>query len=210
MINAGRASLIIANNPVFITLFAALFLREKLTPAKSAGILLSVFGAVIVISKGNLAGILEEGIGPGELLIFGCVASWVVYSLIGKAVMAGRGLSPLVSVTYSSIVGALALFPPALMEGLFPDLFSYNLVDWGSILYLGIFGTVLGFVWYYEGIQAVGATRAGQFINFVPVSAILLSSLFLGEPVTLSLLVGGVFVIGGVTLTNLQPEKDRY
>jgi drug/metabolite transporter (DMT)-like permease len=61
---------------------------------------------------------------------------------------------------------------------------------------------VLGFVWFYEGINQIGPTRAGLFINFVPISAILLAFLILGEPLTLSLLFGTLLVSTGVYLTN--------
>jgi drug/metabolite transporter (DMT)-like permease len=82
------------------------------------------------------------------------------------------------------------------------DFFYYSKMEWLSLLYLGIFGTVLGFVWYYEGIKAIGPMKASQFINFVPISAIVLAFLILGEPVTPSLLVGTILVCSGVYLTN--------
>jgi len=63
---------------------------------------------------------------------------------------------------------------------------------------------VLGFVWYYQGIKAIGPMKASQFINFVPVSAILLAFFFLKEPITPSLLIEGTFVIMGVYLTNTR------
>jgi drug/metabolite transporter (DMT)-like permease len=199
-INAGRASLIIANNPVFITVFAAAIFKEKLSSMRVSGIVLSVTGAIIVISKGSLGELLRGGLGWGEILIFGCVASWVAYTLIGKAIM--KDLSPLVSVSYSALIGTVALSIPALAEGMVTAVPRYTVVDWVCIAYLGIFGTVLGFVWYYEGIKALGPTRAGQFINFVPICAIVLAFFILGEPVTSSLLIGAVFVISGVYLTN--------
>jgi drug/metabolite transporter (DMT)-like permease len=59
-------------------------------------------------------------------------------------------------------------------------------------------------VWYYEGIKKIGPTRAAQFINFVPACAIILAFLILGEPITGSLLIGGLFVISGVYLTNTR------
>ncbi len=200
LVNAGRASVIIANNPVFIALLAAYFFDEKLSWIKISGIIISVIGAIVVISRGSLGQILSGGVGWGEVFILGCVGSWVAYSLIGKVVM--RELSPLVSVTYSSVVGAACLFIPASFEGLIRNFYHYSGMDWISISYLGIFGTVVGFVWYYEGIKAIGPTKAGQFINFVPISAIVLAFLMLGEPVSPSLLVGTLLVISGVYLTN--------
>ena len=199
LIEASRAAIIIANNPIFIALFAAAFFREKLNALKIAGILLSVSGAIIAISKGNVLEILQGNLGMGEVYIFLCVASWVIFSLLGKAVM--TELSPLFSVTYSSICGMILLLVPALREGL-ADCIYYSFSDWWNIFYLGFFGTVLGFVWYYEGIKQIGPTKAGLFINFVPISAILLAFFILGEPLTPSLLIGTLLVTTGVYLTN--------
>ena len=203
IIEAGRASLIIANNPIFITLFASYFFKEKLNPIKVTGIIISVIGAIIVISRGNPIELLNGNVGWGEFYIFCCVLTWVAYTLIGKAVM--TDLSPLVSVSYSSAVGAVALFVPAYFEGMMRDLVHYSTADWFGIFYLGFFGTVLGFVWYYQGIKIIGPMKASQFINFVPISAVLLAFFMLGESITLSLLVGTIFVISGVYLTNTVP-----
>jgi drug/metabolite transporter (DMT)-like permease len=199
MIEAGRASVIIANNPIFIALLSAYFFKEHLNLVKVIGIIISVGGAIIVISRGKVFEVLQSGLGLGELYIFGCVASWVAFSLIGKAVM--EDLSPLRSVAYSSIAGTFFLAGPAFLEGGLSFL-HYSLLEWANIFYLGFFGTVLGFLWYYQGIRKIGPTRAGLFINFVPISAISLAFLFLGEPVTVSLLIGTLLVSSGVYLTN--------
>ncbi len=200
LIEAGRASMIIANNPIFIALCSAYFFKEKLTAVRLAGILLSISGAIIVISRGHLGNLFQGGIGRGELFMFGCVASWVTYSLVGKALM--RSLRPLPSVTYSVLVGALALSVPAYAEGLTAKIAAFTITDWLCLAYLGVFGTVFGFVWFYQGIQKIGAMRAGLFINFVPISAVILAFFILGEPITPSLLIGAVLVTVGVYLTN--------
>jgi drug/metabolite transporter (DMT)-like permease len=199
LIEASRAAIIIANNPILIALFSAVFFKEKLNSLKITGILISVSGAIIVISRGNLFEILQGNLGLGEFYIFLCVLSWVIFSLLGKTVMAD--LSPLSSVTYSALTGTILLFAPALREGLADGIY-YSISDWWNIFYLGFFGTVLGFVWFYEGINQIGPTRAGLFINFVPISAILLAALILAEPLTLSLLIGTLLVSTGVYLTN--------
>jgi drug/metabolite transporter (DMT)-like permease len=146
------------------------------------------------------------GLGSGELLIVTCVLSWVAYSLIGKVVM--RTLSPLVAVSYSVAVGSLALFVSACFEGLGENLHGASLLDWLAISYMAVFATVVGFVWFYEGVQHIGTTRAGLFINFVPVFAVSFAFLILDEPVTASLGVGGLLVLVGVYLTNRVPEHQ--
>jgi len=199
-IDAGRASLIIANNPIVISLLSVLFFKEQLNGIKSIGICLSVIGAMIVISNGHIADIGSYHIGIGEVLIAGCVLSWVSYSLIGKFVMAE--LTPLVSVTYSAVIGALLLLFPALYYGLAGAIFTYAIIDWVALFYLGFFGTVLGFFWYYQAIKHIGPMKASVFINFVPISAILLAFLFLKEQITMSIYLGALLVILGVYLTN--------
>jgi drug/metabolite transporter (DMT)-like permease len=203
LIEAGRASIIVATNPIFIALMSAVFFRERLNLLKLAGILVSVTGAVTVITRGELVTAIGGSLGWGELYILGCVGSWVAYSLLGKVVMAD--LSPLAAVTYSALVGTAGLFPAAVLEGLFSS-GSIGPAAWANAAYLGLFGTVLGFVWYYEGIQRIGPVRAGIFINFVPVSAVLLAYVLLDEPITISLLAGAVLVSFGVYLTTLEPR----
>jgi drug/metabolite transporter (DMT)-like permease len=200
LIEAGRAALIVATCPAFIAIASILFLREKIGPVQAIGIPLSILGATVVISKGDLGQIVAGGVGRGELYILGCVLNWAAYSLLGKVVM--RQLSPLASVSYSSLIGAIALAFPALYEGLTRTVRHASLLDWTSIAYLAVFGTVIGFVWFYQGVQLIGTTRAGLFINFVPISAVILAFFMLREPITWSLAVGAVLVLSGVYLTN--------
>jgi len=199
-VTAGRASVIIAMNPIFIALFAHLLFKEQLSRINVTGILLCVTGAIVVISEGNPLAVLQGGLGRGELYILGCVVSWVLYSLTGKHTM--KEISPLAAVTYSCLIGGAMLFAPACMEGLFTDVAGYRTVDWLGITYLGFFGSVLGFTWFYEGIQKIGASRAAVFINFVPVSAVILAFFLLRETLGISLVTGGAMVIGGAYLTN--------
>ena len=201
-VSAGRASLFIALNPIIITIFSSILFKEKLTPLRVIGILISVTGAIIVITYGDITQLFNNTLSSGDLYIFGCVISWVAYSLIGKLVLGG--LSPLAAVCYSANIGAIALFFPAMSNGIHHHLFSYSLTEWSALFYLGFFGTVLGFFWYYEGINSIGPMKASIFINFVPVSAIILAYLILGEPITISLAIGAVLVICGVLLTNFS------
>ena len=199
-IHAGRASLIIAMNPIVISLLSALLFKEAFNTVKAIGIALSVTGALVVISNGQLIHAVGYHIGKGELFIFGCVASWVAYSLIGKSIMGT--LSPIASVCYSSLAGTALLGIPFFINGRFQEILTYGVPEWADLFYLGFFGTVLGFFWYYEGIKIIGAMKASVFINVVPVSAIILSFFILKEPITPSLFSGGLLVITGVYATN--------
>lgn len=198
-VSASRAGLIIALNPVGITLLSAVLCGEPLRPLRSLGVLISVVGAMLVISNGNLS-LLASSIGPGELALFGCVLCWALYSVFGRRAMAG--LSPLAAVAYSALAGALFLAPAALAEGVVTASSGYGLQAWSCLLYLAVFGTVLGFLWYYQSIREIGTVRSGVFINFVPIFAVLLGFAILDEPLTFGLLQGAVLVITGAWLTN--------
>jgi drug/metabolite transporter (DMT)-like permease len=97
---------------------------------------------------------------------------------------------------------------PAALENPAAHLARASWIDWAAIAYLAVCGTVLGFVWFYEGVQRIGTTRAGLFINFVPISAVLLAALILREPMTWSLVIGAALVLSGVWLTNRSIRRS--
>lgn len=197
---AGRAAIIVAGNPVFIALFSRLFFKEPLTRLKLAGIALCLTGAAVVIGRGNPLDLFGGALTLGDLAIAGAMLSWVSYSLLGKLVM-GR-LTPLAAVTFSCLAGMLMLLPPALADGLAAQAAGLSLTGWACIAYLGVFGTGVGFVWFYQGIREIGPSRAAVFINFVPVSAAIMGSLMLGEHIDAAIVAGGALVLTGVALTN--------
>ena len=172
---------------------------------KAIGVLLSLMGAIMVISNGHPGSLLTGGFGAGEQALVGCVLSWSAYSLIGRSVLGT--LSPLSAVCYSSIIGTFLLSIPAAREGLFVHLSTISSLNWASLAYLGICGTALGFSLYYQGIKKIGATRAGIFINLVPLFSIMLSWLILDESVKPIVMAGGFLVLTGVTLTNFRKSK---
>jgi drug/metabolite transporter (DMT)-like permease len=98
------------------------------------------------------------------------------------------------------------LLPPALADGVLAQAAGASLLIWANLLFLGVMATGLAFIWYYQGIRAIGAARAGIFINLVPVAAVAMGLAILGEEVGLPMLLGGAMVLAGVFLTNL-PDR---
>jgi drug/metabolite transporter (DMT)-like permease len=200
---AGRAALFVALNPIVTALAAAALLRERLGRAKWAGIALAFCGAVIVITRGDPLGAMRDvgqSLGTGEWLMFGAICAWAAYTLIGRAAL--TGLSPIAATTYAALWGLLFLGTAAAPQLAALDWRAVAWPVWTGVAYLGVFGTVLGFVWYYEGVKAIGASRTAVFNNLVPVFGILLAALVLHEPVLGSMVLGGVLVAAGVALTN--------
>jgi len=204
---AGRAALIVASIPAVVALCSGLLFKERFTAAKAAGIVLSFCGVGLIVSGGSPATLPATGLSGGDLCIFGCVAAWAAYTLAGKKAM--ERTAPYGAVAWSCILGAAMLLPPALYFGLLRDMAAAGPVAWGCLGFFGILATGFGFSWYYEGVQAIGPTRAGVFINLVPLTAVFLGWLVLDEPPAPSLVLGGALVLAGVWLTNRRANNTE-
>lgn len=204
---AGRAALIVACIPSVVALFSGMFFRECFTKLKIAGIATSFAGVGCIVSGGDPAALLAKGLSTGDLCIFGCVAAWAAYTLAGKKAMERVG--PYSAVAWSCILGAAMLFPPALASGLWHDVAAAGPIAWGCVAFFGILATGYGFSWYYEGVKAIGPTKAGVFINLVPVVAVVLGHALLDEPLSPALAVGGGLVLAGVWLTNRRQTSAK-
>ncbi len=202
-VTAARSAVIIAFTPAVVALVSALFFGEKIRPLMAIGILLAFVGALTTITEGDLSTVFRRGISRGDLFLLGCVLSWTIYSLIAKSVM--KGLDPLTVLTYGSIIGSVLLIPFVLREGVVGELASQPLSTWLGLLYLSVGAAGIAYLWYYEGIRAVGASRAAIFLNLEPVAAIVLGILILGENPSFPVAIGAALVIGGLYLTNYRP-----
>jgi drug/metabolite transporter (DMT)-like permease len=203
LVEASRAALIVPTNPAFTALFAALFLKERLGAVRASGIALCVLGALWVLTRGNPASLFSLELGLGELLLILCIFMWSAYTLLGRVALSG--LPALALTAYVMTAGALMLAVPAWFET--QPLSRVTWQSWAALGYLIVFGTVLPFLWFYEGVKALGAARAAQFINLVPPLAVAESVLILGEPMTPALYVGTALVVAGLYLTN-RPRRS--
>ncbi|WP_262441871.1 DMT family transporter [Acinetobacter sp. WU_MDCI_Abxc222] len=203
-IDASRASLIVASNPPVMALLGYLFYKEKISWLKFIGIILCVLGASIVIFGKSPDLLLNQRqlFWLGDILIFGCVLSWAAYSIFCKKIV--NEIGPLYTVTYSIYAGTVMLFITALLmkQINFNILSQLTFSSVISLFYLGALGSALGFIWYYDGIQKIGATRASVFIALNPLTAVLLGALVLHEKLSFSTLIGGALIIVGIILCN--------
>lgn len=200
-IPASRGALLVSLNPLFVMLLSALIHKEKITKLKLLGVFVSLAGLMIVVSRGNIASIFSS-FQPGDLFMLGCPVTWSIYTIIARPVL--QNTTPLQATTWASMTGLMLFFLFSLSEPASPK------ITWevgGSLLYLGLIGTVVGFVWYYDGIQTIGATRTAIFTNLVPVFAIILSVFLLHEKVIWYTWLGGIMVLSGVWITNQQQIK---
>jgi len=196
----SRAALIIALNPVITIAISAVALKEHLTARRWLGVAIALFGVWIVISHGDIASLASAGIGAGELFMFGAVTSWALYTIIGRKVLGG--LTPLAATNYAALWGTLLLAGAAAPEFGSISMKEFDGTLIGSLLYLGICGTALAFVWYYTSVKKLGTAVTSIFNNLVPVFGVAISVLVLGEPLLASMLIGGAIAIVGVMMVS--------
>lgn len=201
-ISASRTALMVALNPVLTALLLAVVLRQRLELHRWLGIVIALLGVGVVLARGDLGAILTR-ISTGEWLMLGGALCWAIYSVIGRDALSGEGApSPLALTTLTTLCGALMLSLGVPAEWHAWQLSELRWDVWAGILYLGAGGTALAFVWYAEGLRALGAARTSVFNNLVPVFGVLFGSLFLREPILASMWLGGAIAILGVSLTN--------
>lgn len=203
-----KSSLVIAVNAPLITLFAALFLKEKITAKNILGLVVALFGAVYIITNGHPSVLLELGVAPIDLVLIGACLSWSIYSVVGKVVM--KKYSPLAATTYATGFGTLFLAPFALYYTTFASVKASGWEVWVSILYVAVIVSVVSFVWWYNGIQKVGASTSSIFINVMPISAAVMGTIFFDEQLTHVHIIGALFVFGGIlfNMYNKQQKKE--
>lgn len=202
-IPASKGALIVALIPVLTALGVSYLLKERLGLQRWIGIAMAFIGVLIVITQGDwlraseyLTSLLEAG--DGLMLI--AALGWVTYTILSRFAL--QGLSPLAASTYAAWVGMFILLAGLPFEA---KLWSDSMLNSQSVLalvYIAIMGTVVPYVWYVQGVQRLGPARAAIYINLTPVFGVSLGYLLLGESIDLSMLVGGLIVIAGVTLTN--------
>lgn len=205
---AGRSALFVSLSPIVTALSMAILFRERLGAIKWLGIAIAFVGAAVVITRGDLLSVahdISSSMGMGELFMLGAVGSWTAYTILGKHAL--KGLSPIAATTYASLWGLLLLCLGAVNQLPLLDTSKLSWQVLSAIVFLGIFGTVIGFVWYYEGVKAIGPARTAVFNNLVPVFGVSLSAIMLNEAILASMVIGGLLVIAGVSLTNRSPTS---
>lgn len=200
-ISAGRGALVVALNPVVIVLLAWLSGKEGMNPRKALGSAIATLGCLTVIGNGDPLALLHGTVGIGEWLIIGCVLSWTAYTFIGWRATAH--FSAMATTFYASLCGALLLGIAALAQGGI-EIATWSWQVWAAMLFLAIFGTAIAYTWFTAAVHQLGAGRTAVFINLVPVFAVIQAAVLLDERLGLSVMLGGLLVIGGVWLTTLQ------
>lgn len=195
-----NAALINALNPALIVLFSVLFLREKMSWINSVGLLISLLGVLLVLTKGQLQQVFHTHYNLGDLLMLLAILVWTLYSILGRKL---RSIPPISATAASVLLGLVMVLPFFLASG-----FHFTLSKQAAmgILYIGIFPSVGSFIFWNASLRQIGASRAGIYLNLITVFTAILN-LFLGQTITALQIVGGLLVFIGVYLSNQKKQQ---
>jgi drug/metabolite transporter (DMT)-like permease len=207
---AGDASLIIPVNPVFTVLLAAPMLGQKVTRRMAFGLLLGIVGVSVVVGWSPNTDIPFEHRLLGDAMIVLAALAWATNSNLTKIALEEDGIGTTEElVIWYSIVGWIMLTPWMLAEIWSSGIPNPNTAEWGSIVYLGLFSTVLTYVWFARGIDRIGPTAAASYVFLVPIFGVLSGWALLDESIGASMLVGFVLIVMGVREVQRESERAR-
>lgn len=201
---ASNAVLVLSSAPVMILAFSWLLFREPVTARQGLGMVLSLGGVLVIIAQGrpDQLGAVVDG-GAGNLWILVAVASWSLYSVLLRRRPAGFNGTVFFALTV--VLGWLMLTPAFIWEHAVQGrVLVFNSTALLSIGYVGIFASVLAFLFWNRGVELLGPNRAGYFIHLIPVWALLLATLLLGERLLAFHWVGMVLIFSGIALATLR------
>jgi drug/metabolite transporter (DMT)-like permease len=200
IVSSTLASILIATIPLFSSLAAFYFYKERFTAFKYLGILLSFLGVLFVVYfDGSIGNSSIKGI----ILMMLAVMSAVGYSLVLKRLLIDY--SALIIVTIQNMIGIIYFFPIFLIyeaKGFIMN--NYTLHDFMPVIYLAVFASTFSFIFYIEGVKKIGITRAIVFTNFVPIVTAIFAIIILKERMSFIKIAGICLTIAGLLMTQMN------
>jgi drug/metabolite transporter (DMT)-like permease len=202
--SASMGALITTLSPLFLSLFAIFLLKEKMNRKQVIAMVLAVIGIFVIVGVPGVDGYGEQGVGIMILMI--AAVTWGYYSAISRK--ASRYYSPMQITTIGIMFATIFSFPSVFTE---LDQWHYlDLVSWPiilSILYVSIFSTAIALYCWNTGLKLTPAHQAGLFFFLQPVVGSFFGWLFLKEQLTVTFLIGSLFILIGVYL-SMKQEKS--
>jgi drug/metabolite transporter (DMT)-like permease len=195
---AGTASVVVASAPGMTLLLALATRQERYSKRRAAGLAVAFVGVVVVVLLGSGERISFHA-ARGPLLVLAAPAAFAAYNVLVKPLLPLHGAVPVTAA--ASLVGTVALVP-------FADTATWSRVSAlpasgvALLLYLGIVCTLAAYLAWTLALRRLDASRTVAFLYAVPVLAILIGAVTLGEPVTLWLGAGTVLVVAGVAMAQ--------
>jgi drug/metabolite transporter (DMT)-like permease len=203
--SATNASLLSTVSPLIAILLAVAIGQETMAWRRALGMVVALLGVGLIVQTDGL-NLHNENV-VGDLAIMACAVTWASYNVFGVPLL--RSYSPLRVTAWSMLLGSIAmvLFSPLVAPSW--DVGHASALAWGGLLYAILFGTVLGQTFWSRAIQAMGASATMVYSYLQPLIAVGIAAVLLGERLEIVQILGGVFVLVGVTLGNRRGLRRR-
>ena len=185
--------------PVLIILANFLFFRTRVAALQLLGVALTVTGVVVTATRGSPLAVFETGVNRGDAMMILCVVLYAGYTVALRFRPDIHWTSLMFMLASSATLFAIPFYGVEIaVEGFRAP----SAKAWALIAYTAIFPSMLSQLFFIRGVAALGANRAGLFINLVPIFAALLAVAILGEHFRAYHLTGLALVLGGIALAE--------
>lgn len=204
-INAG---LLQAGTPMMIVGFSALLLRERPSWRQLLGLAVAIAGVLAILLKADVEALASLRLNGGDIWV---LAGCILYALYSVLLRWRPQMSALSFLAVTFAFSWIGLLPFSLVELAHSAPIPLSAKNLGSIIYVGIFPSVLSYLCFNRAIELVGAARAGMALYLVPMFVSVMAVVLIGEPFHFYHLLGMALILGGVALGSLkasQPERQ--
>ena len=197
--------LMISTIPVMIIFFCWVFRIEKTNIYQIIGVILSLLGVVVILTKADLSKLLNLNFNKGDLWMVVAMFSWAMYSALLRKKKFELSQISLLQVIISS--GLILLLPAYLIEMSLGYRASINLPFILTLSYVVIFPGLASFIFWIKGIAIIGSNRSGIFLHLMPIFSTTLAILIFKEKFMLFHLIGASFIIAGIILSSRRKSN---
>jgi len=197
-----NAPIIASSGPIIIYILSVIFLKERLRPKKTMGMLLGLIGVMIIIFSPIFLDGKQFVMGEitGNLLIFVATMGAVFQAIFGRGIMKKINAYQASLITF--FFGAISFFPFFINELKNWSFTSLNANGWLGIIFGVVFSSAIGYSLFYYGLSKIEAGDAGIYTYIDPVTAVLIAIPLLGEYPNLWYFLGSFLVFGGIYLAE--------
>jgi drug/metabolite transporter (DMT)-like permease len=198
---AAQSGLLGSTTPALITIMGWLLLGERITRHEWLGVALSV-GGIVVVNTIGVEGALTMSASTllGNGLVLGAFVCEALFTVFRRT---SQGIPPLLGATWVTGFGLLLCLPVGIVQIARFDLQSITAEQILVLLYYGVFVSALAYFLWFRGLENASTGAAGILSAMLPISAVGLSAIILGEALTLAHLLGLVLVLGAVAVMTL-------
>ena len=204
---ALNLSLISITTPIFIIIFARLFYAEALTIKRVLGILLVATGVVVLITRGRLSSLVNLSFTIGDVWMLLAAMLFALYSILLIKKPENLGVRAFQLSTF--ILGFVLLLPFYAWEYTVVGPAVMDTAAVASIIYLGIFASLVSYMLWNQSVLLIGASRAGMVYYTIPIFSGVLAWYFLGEQIGLLHVASGLLIVAGILTANYEKKESE-